>query len=177
MPSVPTSSRKVRPKPRKPNRFSRLPFLFSAPALPFLRPGPEPWKNQVMLFKFQVVHFKFQVMLLRTPSSAFSRRPTAAGRVIRRRRTATYIFHHNILFDKTITTTHASTAPAAEPATTRPRRSTAPREVMKARKGRRRTHIFQHKFLFSRKMRADERKKHRITFFGLFHEKRAFSFR
>ena len=53
---------------------------------------------------------------------------------------------------------HASTMPPAEPATTRPLRSTAPREVMKARNGRRGAHIFQHKFLSSRKMRADERK-------------------
>ena len=158
MPSVPTSSRKVRPKPRKPNRFSRLPFLFSAPALPFLRPGPEPWKNQVMLFKFQVVHFKFQVMLLRTPSSAFSRQSTAAGRAIRLRRTTTHIFHYNILSESTIQALHASTAPAAEPATTRPLHSTAPREAMKAWNSCRRAHIFQHKFLSSRKMRTDERK-------------------
>ena len=158
MPSVPTSSRKVRPKPRKPNRFSRLPFLFSAPALPFLRPGPEPWKNQVMLFKFQVVHFKFQVMLLRTPSSAFSNRLTAAGRAIRLRRTATHIFHYNILFNSTITALHKSTAPAAEPAATHPLHSTAPRKAMKARKGRRGAHIFQYKVLSSRKMRTDERK-------------------
>ena len=158
MPSVPTSSRKVRPKPRKPNRFSRLPFLFSTLPYPFSASARCPWKNQVMLFKFQVVHFKFQVMLLRTPSSAFSRQSTAAGRAIRLRRTATHIFHYNILSESTIQASHASTTPPAEPATTRPLRSTAPREVMKARKGCRGAHIFQHKFLSSRKMRADERK-------------------